>query len=228
MIDVKSITALRDSAQSGVDFKKVFWNLKKGEKATVRLVASKYTPKNPFTEVNRHAWNVAKGALVLTAFGEKDPIIEYYEKNKKDWEYAKKFKPVKSFTVPVIVRGEEEKGVRLWTISTSILSSLVELFQDPDYGDITDVKTGRDLKLTKTTETFPKTSIIAGGKPTPLSTDENQVKLWLEKQPETFKCFNRCTYGELKVKLEDYLNATTSDAGSDGKVSTEAIDNLFK
>ena len=231
MIDFSKIGAMKDDAQgSKIDFKKVFWNLKKGEKATVRIVPSKYTPDNPFTEFKRHAWNIAKGALVLS---DKDPIIEYYEKNKKDWEYAKKFKPVKSYTVPVIVRGEEDKGVRLWTISTTILTSIVELFQDPDYGDISDVKEGRDLKLTKSTDTFPKTSIIAGGKPTALSTDEEQSKLWLSEQPEPSECFVKHNYGKLKQKLDEYLNGTEhAEAVNTVKaapqtVNTEEVDKLF-
>lgn len=205
MNDSGLIDAIRDAAQRiKTDYKQVFWNLKAGEKATVRIVPSKYTPDNPFTEVNRHAWDVAKGALVLTMFDQKDPIVEHFEEHKNDWEYAKKFKTTTSYTVPVIVRGEEHKGVRIWTISKTVLGKIIELIQNVDYGDITDVKKGRDLKLTKSTDQFPKTSVIAKGKPTLLSPDENEVEEWLQNQPEPINCFPKYNYDKLKEKLDKY------------------------
>ena len=36
----------------------------------------------------------------------------------------------------VIVRGEEDKGVRLWEFGKNIYQSLLSLADDPDYGDL--------------------------------------------------------------------------------------------
>ena len=54
-----------------------------------------------------------------TSFGEKDPIAEFARQlrqsnDKENWRLAKQLDPKMRVFVPVIIRGEEDKGVRLW------------------------------------------------------------------------------------------------------------------
>ena len=49
--------------------------------------------------------------------------------------------------VPVIVRGEEGEGVRFWGFGKTVYQEILGYIADPDYGDITDPTSGRDLTI---------------------------------------------------------------------------------
>jgi hypothetical protein len=51
------------------------------------------------------------------------------------------------FFSPVLVRGEEDKGVRIWGYGKMVYEQLLNLVLNPEYGDITDTETGTDLVL---------------------------------------------------------------------------------
>ena len=48
---------------------------------------------------------------------------------------------------PVVVRGEEDKGVRLWQFGKQVYEELLALAVDDEIGDYTDVAGGRDLTV---------------------------------------------------------------------------------
>ena len=50
------------------------------------------------------------------------------------------------FFSPVLVRGEETEGVRVWGYGKLAYQKLLGIVLDPDYGDITDPEDGNDLK----------------------------------------------------------------------------------
>ena len=63
-------------------------------------------------------------------------------------EGGKKFAEPKLRTfVPVIVRGEEGEGVRFWGFGKTVYQEILGYITDPDYGDITDPTSGRDLTI---------------------------------------------------------------------------------
>jgi hypothetical protein len=89
----------------------------------------------------------------LTNWGEKDPIVEFAKslrntQEKENWQLAKKLDPKMRVFAPVVVRGEEEKGVRLWEFGKEIYMQCLGIAEDEDYGDFTDISEGRDLQLT--------------------------------------------------------------------------------
>ena len=45
---------------------------------------------------------------------------------------------------PVIVRGEEEKGVRLWEFGKEVYQDFLNMATDDEIGDYTDIVAGRD------------------------------------------------------------------------------------
>ena len=76
-------------------------------------------------------------------FGEKDPIVEFAKQlrntsDKENWRLAKKLDPKMRVFAPVIVRGEEDQGVRLWGYGKTAYKELLNLVLNPEYGDITD------------------------------------------------------------------------------------------
>ena len=48
---------------------------------------------------------------------------------------------------PVVVRGEEDKGVRFWEFGKMVYQELLGVMSDEDYGDITDISKGRDINV---------------------------------------------------------------------------------
>jgi hypothetical protein len=89
---------------------------------------------------------------------------------------------------PVIVRGEEEKGVRLWEFGKEIYLQLLGIAEDEDYGDYTDVNEGRDFTVEAVRGEIAgrqglKTSIRVKPKTTPLSDNAALVEQFLTEQP---------------------------------------------
>jgi hypothetical protein len=149
-------------------------------------------------------------------FGAKDPIVEFAQglrksSNKEDWQLAKKLEPKMRIMVPVIVRGEEDKGVRLWEFGKQVYLELLKFVEDEDIGDFTDPVNGRDVTVEtadkETTGLMYNTSTVRiRPKTTPLSDDATKVKLWLEKQPNPLEQFKPYTYEEMKENLMKHLN----------------------
>jgi hypothetical protein len=113
---------------------------------------------------------------------------------------------------PVIVRGEEDKGVRLWEFGKEIYMQLLGIAEDEDYGDFTDIKDGRDF----TVEIVPNDSGIGGKikigsirikpKTSPLSSDASQIKTWLSDQPNILEIQKKSTFEDVKGMLTNFLN----------------------
>ena len=128
----------------------IYWKPRQEGKYQIRFVPSLINQKNPFQEVQMH-YGVGKFPIVaLTNWGEKDPIVDFTKKlrtttDSENWRLAKKLDPKLRVFAPVIVRGEEDKGVRLFEFSKTIYMELLSIADDEDYGDFTDVAEGFDF-----------------------------------------------------------------------------------
>lgn len=215
------ITALKSKLnsfkRSGGDRDTALWKPKEG-KAIVRIVPRKEDPSNPFIELYFHYLG-NKTHLSPLSHGNRDPIAEFADALKSDqsrdpkerWAEAKPFMPKLRTYIPVIVRGEEDKGVRLYSFGQTVAKELISYMLDADYGDISDPKTGRDIVVEytpkeKSDTNFAKTSIKVKPSQTPLSTDESLVTKWMTEQPDIHELYTEPTYNELKVVLERYLD----------------------
>ena len=88
---------------------------------------------------------------------------------------------------PVIVRGEEDKGVRLWSFGKTVYQTLLNYMLDEDYGDITDAEEGFDIKVScsKTPGMqYAKTEVRPRPRSTPLSKDSKKAKEWIDSIPD--------------------------------------------
>jgi hypothetical protein len=137
------------------------------------------------------------------------------------------------FFSPVIVRGEEEAGVKIWGYGKTIYETLLGLVLNPDYGDITDVDDGVDFTLTytlpKTKGAFPQTNLVPKRKSSPLLKSKAEVKDLLTNVPDIETLFSRKSSSEVQAILESYLNPTEGPMNTDiGIVSSvdEAIREL--
>jgi hypothetical protein len=203
-----------------------FWKPTVG-KALVRFVPSKYNPENPFRELYFH-YGIGKRTIISPSnFGEKDPIIEFSKELRKtkepeNWKLAKKLEPKMRVFAPVIVRGEEDKGVRLWEFGKEIYQSLLSLAADEDIGDFTDIMEGRDMKIEtvgpETTGTeYNKSRIMPALKTSPLCNDNDVLEKWLETQPDPTSFSKRYTFEEIKQFLAEWLNPE-EEAKEEGSV----------
>ena len=201
------------------DYTLIYWKPKNEGKYKIRFVPSKINKSNPFQEVKMH-YNIGKYPIVaLTNWGEKDPIVEFVSKlfkqeDKESWDMAKKLSPKMRIFAPIIVRGEEDKGVRLFEFSKTLYLELLSIADDEDYGDFTDINEGFDMTLTASKvdgRMGYNLSIRPARKSSPLSDDENEINTWLEDQPELLKERFKYTYDNLKEELQNYLTGGNED-----------------
>jgi len=185
-------------------------------KHRVRIVPSVVDASNPFREVFVHYGIGNRTMISLVNFGEKDPIVEFAKQlkasgDKENWTLARKLEPKMRVFAPVIVRGEEEKGVRLWEFGKQIYAELLSLADDPDVGDYTDVIEGRDITIETTDAAangtgYNQSKVRVRTKTTSLSEDAAEVEKWLNNQPEVFSIFKKYSYDEMKESLLSWLH----------------------
>jgi hypothetical protein len=152
--------------------------------------------------------------LALSNFGEQDPVEEFIETlratdDKDNWSLSGKISARPRYFIPVIVRGEEDKGVRIWSISATIYKALLSIAADEEYGDFTDITKGFDFVVEKTppkTEgAFAEITIRPKRDNSVLSENKAEVKKWLTEQPKVLDLFRKPTYDWLKKQLKAYL-----------------------
>ena len=223
----QKLDTLQQKPNSGgqkTDYTKIFWRPTVG-KQQIRIVPSAYNSKNPFTELKFYYGITNKVMISPLNFKEKDPIALFAQKlregeyNKENYVLAKKLDPKTRVFAPVIVRGEEDKGVRLWQFGKLVYEELLSLAVDEEIGDYTDVATGRDLTVEtvgpeSTGTQYNKSSVRVRLKTTPLSTNASQVETWLKEQPESIKLFKRFTFDEMKSALEKWLSPEVEEEGA--------------
>jgi len=194
-----------------IDYTKIYWKPTQG-KQQIRIVPSMFDPTFPFKELKFH-YGIGKfPILALSNFGKQDPVEEFVKElrktsDKDNWSLSGKLSPKTRIFAPVIVRGEEEMGVRLWGFGVTIYKSLLALAEDEDIGDYTDVINGWDMVVEQQPgNPYPETSVRIKPKQTPLSEDATNVKMWLENQPDPVAINTEYDYDFVKKKLLEHLN----------------------
>ena len=111
---------------------------------------------------------------------------------------------------PIIVRGEENEGVRLWQFGKEVYQSFLNLASDEEIGDYTEPSGGRDIKLTTvgpevTGTPYNKTTLSPSLKISSISDDAALVSKLLENQPNPKEIFKKLTFDEVKANLQTFL-----------------------
>jgi len=217
---LNSLQNKKGGSQNKEERAKNFWKPSVG-KQIIRVVPSKFDKSNPFKEVYFHYSVSNRSMIALTNFGEKDPIVEFASQlrkstEKENWQLAKKIEPKMRVFVPVVVRGEEEKGVRLWEFGKETYMELLSMVADEDIGDFSDIYEGRDLTVETvgpevTGTKYNKSTVRPRTKITPLSENAAQAKEWLQNQPEILSLYKKYDYDEMKGILLTWLNPETEE-----------------
>jgi hypothetical protein len=232
------LNKLQNQSTSG-NATKALWKPTPG-KHQIRLVPYKFNKDNPFIELFFHYNINNKSYLSPSSFGRPDPIVEFAEKlkrmgDKEDWKAAKKMEPKLRTFVPVLVRGEEGEGVRFWGFGKTVYQEILGYIADPDYGDITDAESGRDIVVEIVSAedsgtSYPVTTIRVKPKETPLAETQEKTTKFLNDQQNITDIYQELTYAELKSVLEGWLNpsAESSDDEVEESVSTSQLSSTKK
>ena len=225
-IDLKKMRAKLDTLQNrGGDKKSNFWRPKDGEQ-TLRIVPT--ADGDPFKDFHFHYLEVngqRKSVLCPKKnFGDSCSICDfasslYREGTPDSIKQAKGLFARQRFFSPVLVRGEEESGVRIWGYGKMAYESLLNLVLNPDYGDITDTDEGTDLNIIygkPAGASFPQTKIQPRRRTSPLCDDavggSDKWAELLENIPSFDGLFDRQTSAQVETILESYLNGEDADA----------------
>ena len=204
----------KNNNQGNNNGKSLFWKPSVG-KQTVRVVPNKFNKANPFTEVFFYYGIGNKTMISPLNFGEKDPIAEFAKQlrqtsDKDNWRLAKKLDAKMRIFAPVVVRGEESEGVKLWQFGKEIYEAFLQMAADEEVGDFTDVATGRDIKLNtvgpeSTGTPYNRTTVSPSMKQSTLSDDADAVESMLENQKNPLEVFKRYSFDEMKEALQEWL-----------------------
>ena len=214
--------------------KSLFWKPSVG-KQVVRVVPNKFNKQIPFTEM---LFYYGIGQRVMASpqnWGEKDPIQEFTKQlrqsgDKENWRLAKKLDAKTRIFAPVVIRGEEDEGVKLWQFGKEVYQDFLNMASDDEIGDFTDIVGGRDIKLTTvgpevTGTPYNKTSVGPSLTTKPLSDNETLVKSLLENQPNPMDVFKKFTFDEVKSALEDFLSDGETEVSPSTPIATPTTPN---
>ena len=255
-MDLNAIKSKLNQLQSQTSTTENFWKPEPGTQV-VRIVPYKHNKDNPFIELHFHYNLGNKTYLSPVSFGRPDPVQEFADKlkstgDKDDWIQGKRLEPKMRTFVPVVVRGRESEGVKFWGFGKTVYQELLSVIADPDYGDISDPLTGRDIGIERQTPAeagnqYGKTTVRVKPNQTPITDDKALLESIFENQANVTELYTEPTYDELKEALSGYLNPTdetdtttttttngttttatpTTNTGTTKTAKTENVDDAF-
>jgi len=189
-----------------------FWKIPDGE-SVIRVLP--VPDGDPFKEFHFH-YNVGKENGFLCPkknFGDKCAVCDFVAKLYKEGDeesrtMARNLGTRQRFVTPIVVRGEEKEGAKLWTYSKKVYETLLQLVLNPDYGDVSDDREGTDLIITYGKAAgmlFPTTSVTPRRKSSPLSTDKELLQELLENDMDFSSIFERKTSDQVSQILDRFL-----------------------
>lgn len=239
-INIDKMKARKQALENRGGKSSSFWRPQDGDQ-TIRIVPT--ADGDPFKDYWFH-YNVGNNPGFLSPkknFGEEDPLNDFVRKlfnegTEESIKAAKNLMARQRFFSPVLVRGEEEKGVRIWGYGKTVYEQLLNLVLNPDYGDITDVDSGTDLVLhygKPAGASFPQTKLTPRRRSSVLCDeavggDEKCTEL-LEGIPEFDDLFERKTPEEVGTLLDAYLlgdDSETDTSTTTTATSTDAVSSV--
>ena len=191
--------------------RRALWKPKPGRQQ-IRIVPYIHSTGWPFVELHFHYNVTTKSMISPFSFGRADPIKDFAEKmqstgDRDVWKQGKYIEPKRRTYVPILVRGEEDQGVKFWGFGTQIYEALLMKIDDPDWGDITHPLEGRDITVTFekaiSNKHFPKTTIDVKPVKSPV-TESPAVLEAMQNMIDVTTLWDEPTYDELMEILEEF------------------------
>jgi len=224
----------------------IFWKPQEGEQS-IRVISPQ--DGDPFKQMWFH-YGVGKNAGFLCPkkmHGKDCPVCSFAwstyndakaSNDQETLKFCKSLFAKERFFSPVLVRGEESQGIRLWGYGKQAYSEMIGLVTNPDYGDITDIDAGTDLVINygkPSGASFPVTKITPRRRPSALAAKSEEVKRILDTMPSFTEHFNNKTTEEIEKMLTDFLTAeasstttNTSETTKYNNSETSDVDAAFK
>lgn len=229
-LNIEKVKARLNSLQNQTQKQDFLWKPPVG-KSLIRLVPYKFNKENPFIELYFH-YNIAgKTYLSPVSFGRPDPLVEFGEKlkssgDKQQYKLAKVLEPKLRTFAPMIVRGEEDSGVKFWGFGKTVYQELLNFIADSDYGDITDPAHGRDIVVEfksaeETGKSFPTTSIRVKPNKSMLVESKEAFEKIYNSQKDITEIYKEYSYDELSEVLKNWLKPENQKKDSE---SSEDVD----
>jgi hypothetical protein len=239
-IDMKKMRAKYNSLKSGGSDGN-FWKPKDGDQV-VRILTP---PDNDPFRMYWFYYNLDKKPVLCPKrnFGDHSPVLDFASKlwsegTPDSTKMAKDLFPKQRFFSPVIVRGEEEAGIRIWGYSKTVYEKLLGWVLDKDIGDITDIDTGIDINLNygkPPGNLYPVTKIELKRKASPLSSGgKGEVSKLLDTMPDFDALFERKSTEDVQELLDRYMSGmedkkeveyTSTDSTTE---ATSEVDKAFE
>ena len=238
-LDIARIRARLDTVKNNGKAGGSFWRPKDGTQA-IRIVPT--ADGDPFKDYWFH-YNLGpeqKGGLLCPKknHGDDCPICTFKDTLWKEFnetqdpdtmKLAKDMSPRQRFFSPVLVRGEENEGVRVWGYGKEAYTSLLNLVLNPEYGDITDVDDGTDLTLTygkPPGANFPKTTLTPRRRTNPLCDEavggDAECNRLLENIPNFDSLFVQKSASEVQQALDAFVG-TLEATGEESQAADIAV-----
>lgn len=222
--------------------KSKFWRPSDGD-STIRIVPT--SDGDPFKDFHFH-YNVGKSSGFLCPkrnYGDDCPVCEFATKLYKEGtedsvKMAKGLFARQRFFSPVLVRGEENMGVRVWGYGKMAYENLLGLVLNPEYDDITSVDAGTDLVLSygkPAGASFPQTKLTPRRRSSPLCEDMDPKRCaeLLDGIPEFDGLFERKSTSDVQTLLDEFLlededvEEVSSETTKYNKSETNSVDAAF-
>jgi len=163
------------------------------------------------------------GILSPHQFGKPDPINELirklYSSGKPDDRLlAKKLQAKMRCYAPVIVRGEEDRGVQVWSFGKIVYQRMLGFFLDEEVGDILSPTEGFDLKITiskSVGKQYNDTMVDPARRPSKVHEDPAVVQKWLESVPNLDDMYRLKSTQEIEAVLNNWLNGGSGNVEND-------------
>ena len=248
-INLEAMRAKLNASKNGTstnkknDFK---WRPSEGDQ-TIRVLPTE--DGDPFKQFHFH-YNVGRNPGIYCPKkndGDDCAICEFASKLWRDGvenddgqlkQEAKKLFVRKRFYSPILVRGKETEGVKIWSYRKTAYETLLGYVLDPDYGDVTDPETGTDIVLNYhvpgTPGSFPKTTLKPRRRPSVLCDDAvADCAELLSSIPEIETLFDKKNADDVQALLDGYLSSDSSSESRSRETSkysqkTTGIDEAFK
>lgn len=192
-----------------------------------------YTDANgqPFQEVAYYDSKLLSEMRFVapTQFGLKDPVLELLTELKKDrskeaWTLWKNLTPRERYYAPIVVRGEEEKGVQIWELNSRLVRDIYGILAHPDYKDenLMDPEKGYDftVMVSPTDKTFngnavKEIKLQPRRKPSPLAAKDSDREKLLAGIPNLESYFKSQvkTEEQMNTMLENFMHSATDTSG---------------
>ena len=186
----------------------------------IRCLPWKNAPEGqPFMERWFYYIGDNAGILAPNQFGKPDPINDLirklYSSGKPDDRIlAKKLQPKMRCYAPVVVRGQEDKGVMVWSFGKIVYQRMLSFFLDEEVGDILSPAEGFDLKVTLAQtpgKQFMDTMVDPARRPSKLHEDDKQADAWLNSIPNIDDMYRLKSTQEIETVLNNWLNGGSAD-----------------